>query len=260
MTVKVVSVWIDLFFFFNSCAWGQPRVAEDRMYLRIAPDVVKLEQDIYLPKFPGKKLERLVKWEYEYKNGLLVSERSFTPKETLWTEMKFEYSEDGKLLKDSCWVPSYPAFDFYTNYEYNINGQLSKATQINKASGKKSRVDTYSKYKKGASYHKLSQFFGDDGVINYTSVFEDGLKRMVIHSKGFPPLKYEYDSTGRLLSINSRKFNYKLDKKGNAIASVQIERGMRIYNFIRLTYADGTVCGGIKPDETFIDEWDNKKL
>lgn len=259
MTVKVVSVWIGLFFFFKSCAWGQPLITEDRMYFKISGDVVKLEQDIYLPKFPGKMLERFIKWEYEYNNGLLVAERSFTTKETLWTEMKFEYSEDGKLLKDSCWDPSYPNFDYYTKYEYNNDGQLSKATQINKASGKKSRVDTYRKYKKETSYQKLSEFFGDDGVIKYTSVFEDGLKRMVIHSKGFLPLKYEYDSTGRLVSINNRKFYYKLDEKGNAIASVQIERGMRIYNFIRLTYADGTVSGSLEPDETFITEWDNKK-
>lgn len=258
MTIKAPNVLIASFFIFIGCAYGQPLIVEDRMYLKVSSDVVKLEQDIYHPKFPGKKLERFIKWEYEYKNGLPIAERSFTTKNTLWTEKKFVYNEDWKLIKDSCWDPSYPGFDYYTKYEYNTKGQLSKVIQIDKTSGKISRADTYKKYKKETSYHKVSEFFGDDGIIKYTSVFEDGLKRLVIHTKGYPPVMYEYDSTRRLQSINSWKFYYKIDGKGNPIASVQIERGMRIYNFIRLTYTDGTVTGSLEPDEAFIQEWDNK--
>ncbi len=253
-------LFIAIALFVACSVYGQPLITEDRMFLTVSADIVKLEQDIYLPVFPGKEPKRFIRWEYEYRNGLLTAERSFPAvKESLWTEQKFEYNADGKLIKDSCSDPSYPGFDFYTKYEYNTEKLLVKAIQINKASGKISRMDTYKKYKKETSYHKVSEFFGDDGVIKYTSVFEHGLKRMVIHTKGFPPVKYEYDSAGRLLSVNNRKFYYKFDKRGNAIASVAIERGMRIYNFIRLTYADGTVTGSLEPDKEFIRMWDNGK-
>jgi hypothetical protein len=239
-------------------AFSQPVIVEDRNYLKMSADVVKLEQEIYHPKYPGKQLDLFIKWEYVYKNGLLVSEKSFTTRKSLWTEKKYVYNEVGKLVKDSCWDPSYPPYNYYTVYDYNKDGLLTKAIQIGSLSGKVGRIDTYNKYKQVGNYQKASTFFGDDQTIKYTSVVEGGLKREVIHSKEFLPVKYTYDAAGRLLSINNRKFYYKLDAKGNPIASVQIERGMRIYHFMRLTYADGSVSGTLEPDEEFINKWDKQ--
>lgn len=61
------------------------------------------------------------------------------------------------------------------------------------------------------------------------------------------------------ISRNTSKYFYKMDERGNAIATVQLERGMTIYNFIRITYTDGTVTGSLDPDKNFIHEWDNRK-
>ncbi|WP_290790815.1 hypothetical protein [Flavihumibacter sp. UBA7668] len=240
-------------------AFAQPIIVEDRNYLKVSADVVKLEQDIYHPKFPGKQLDFFTKWEYVYKNGLPESERSFTARKSLWTEKNYFYNDQGKLIKDSCWDPSFTQFNNYTIYEYNKDGLLAKAIQTGSLSGKIGRIDTYSKYKQVGTYQITSTFYGDDQIVKYTSVYEDGLKRMVIHSKGFLPVKYTYDADGRLLTLNNRKFYYKLDTKGNPIASVQIERGMRIYHFMRLTYSDGSITGTLEPDVEFINNWDKQQ-
>jgi hypothetical protein len=244
----------------TSSSYGQPLITEDRKYINVSADVAKMEHDIYLPNLSGNKPRRFIRWEYEYKNNKLSAERSFSAvKEKLWTEQKFEYTEDGKLVKDSCSDPSYPKFDYYTLYDYGSNGLLAKVTQINKVSGKVERVDTYRKYRDTNNYELITKISGDDMTIKYTSVFENGLKKMVIHSNGYLPVKYEYDTAGRLIQKNNRKYFYKLDEKGNAIASVEIERGLRTYNFIRLTYTDGTVTGSLEPDEAFIRKFENEK-
>jgi hypothetical protein len=90
-------------------------------------------------------------------------------------------------------------------------------------------------------------------------VFEGGLKRKIIYKGGFAPASYTYDSTGMLTAINNRKIFYKKDERGNPVATVAIERGRKMYDFIRLTYADGLVTGSLEPDEIFMREWDNKK-
>lgn len=242
--------------------YGQPSIPEDRMYLTVSPDVAKLEQDIYLPNFPGKERILFIRWVYDYSKGLLMAERAFMPSDftRLETEKLFKYNSEGKLIRDSTHNPSVPVNDSHTIYEFNSKGILIETTQLNTTSQQVYRIDTYKKYRSETSYEKVSQFFGDDNkkTIQYTSVYENGFKKMVIYGKGFPPVQYEYDSDGRLIMKNSRKYFYKLDERGNAIATVQIERGMRIYNFIRITYTDGAVTGSLDPDTAFIQKWDNQ--
>jgi hypothetical protein len=260
MKTKVIKLLIAAIFVSVSSVFAQPLIIEDRRYVKVSADVVSMEQDIYLPSLRGSKPKRFIRWEYQYKNKQVLTERSFSAaKGTLWTEQKFAYTDDGKLVKDSCYDPSYPKFDYYTVYEYGKNGLLEKVTTTNRLSGKVDRVDTYKKYKDAYNYECVTKIYGDDIEFKYTSVFENGLKRKVIHTKEYIPVTYEYDTAGRLIAKNSRKYFYKLDKKGNAIAAVEIERGMKTYNFMRLTYADGTVTGSLEPDEEFISKWDSEK-
>lgn len=252
-------IFVTLLLVFAGTLYSQPLITEDRKFLKVSTDVIKQEHDFYLPALPGKQITRFVKWEYEYKNGRPTAERSFTAGNKLWTEQWFEYNQEGWLIKDSAYDPSFPKFDYTSNYEYDDKGRLSKVTWVNKMSGKTDRVDSYKKYKGENTYQKLSEFFGDDTKIKYTSVFENGLKQKVIHQNGFPPVVYEYDSTGLLTAINSKKYFYKLDERGNPVAAVAIERGMRTYHFIRLTYADGLITGSLVPDEAFMQKWNTNK-
>ncbi len=248
----------------GSVIYGQPIIPEDRMFLKVSKDVVKLEKDIYLPGLNGEQPYHFIRWEYTYSNGLLTAERSYAARKlsVIGTEKKLVYNTDGKLIKDSCSDLSLPRLDYYTIYEYNDKGQPLKVTQLGKVKNERIRVDSYKEYKDEGNYQRVSQFFGDEGetTVQYTSVYEGGLKRKVLYKGGFAQVNYSYDSTGMLTAINNRKIFYKLDERGNPVATVAIERGRRMYDFIRLTYADGLVTGSLEPDEAFILKWDNEKL
>lgn len=262
MKTKIIILLFGPTLALSNNIYGQPVIPEDRMYLKVSPDVVKLEQDIYLPNFPGKEPTHFIRWIYDYTHGLLIAERAFSSADLarMDVEKLFEYDRDDKVIKDNSHNPSLPELNSQTTYEYNAKGMLIKATQVNTTTKEVHRVDTYRKYKDQTSYEMISQFFGDDNkkTVKYTSVYENGLKQTVIYDNGFPSVRYEYDSTGKLIVRNTRKYFYKLDERGNAIATVQIERGMRIYNFIRITYADGIVTGSLEPDKDFIQQWDNR--
>lgn len=249
--------------FFSGELYAQPLIPEDRKFIKLSADVVKMEKDIYMPGFNGSKPSHFIRWEFTYSNGRLITERSFMARRlsVISSERKLEYDQEGKVIKDSTSDPSLPQLDYYTSYEYNDKGQLLKAIETSKVNKKLIRVDTYKKYKDEGNYQKVSQFFGDEGkeTVQYTSVFEGGLKRKVIYKGGFAPVSYTYDATGILTAINDRKFFYKRDERGNPVAIVAIERGMRMYDFIRLTYADGLVTGSLEPDKLFMQEWDKKK-
>lgn len=259
MDIKLLLVFV---FALSTRVYGQPMIPEDRMFLKVSPDVVKLEQDIYHPTFPGKEPTHFIRWVYSYSQGLLVVERAFSAQDLgiAQTEKIFEYNAEGRLIKDSTIHSSLPQLNSCTTYEYDAKGMLIKATERNTTSIEVHRVDTYLKYKHRTTYEKTSQFFGDNGktTVKYTSIYKNGLKQLV-YSNGFAPVQYEYDSTGNLIARNARQYFYKLDNAGNANATVQIERGFRIYNFIRITYVDGTVTGSLEPDKDFIQEWDNQK-
>lgn len=243
--------------------YGQPSIPEDRMYLKISPDFAKLEQNIYLPNFPGHEPTHFIQWIYVYKHGLLISEKAFLAYDLtrLDTERIFKYNSQGKIVKDSSYYPSLPELNTYTTYAYNAKGMLIQATKRKTSNEEVQRIDNYQKYKDEGTYEMTCQFFGDDNkkTVKYSSIYKNGLKQTIIFSNGFAPTHYEYDLAGKLIVRNSRKYFYKLDERGNAIATVEIERGMRIYNFMRITYADGTVTGNLEPDKDFIQEWDNRK-
>ena len=249
--------------FITGYTYGQSLNTDDRMFLKISADIVKLEQDIYLPKLAGNTFKPFVRWEYEYKNGLLTTERSYDFKRAgavLWTERKIEY-KDGKRVADSVNDILFPTTSYYTTYTYNKKGWLVETSQVDKTSKKISRIDLYKNYRDETSYKKSSQFYGEDNkkTRSYISVFENGLKRSVVYSRDFLAVKYEYDSSGMLTARGSRKYFYKLDKRGNPIACVGIENGMRMYDFMQLTYADGLVTGSLVPDAQFMEQWDAKK-
>ncbi|MBN8650590.1 MAG: hypothetical protein J0L67_04145 [Cytophagales bacterium] len=258
---KLLFALTILFLFENT--YGQPIIPEDRMYLKVSPDVIKLEQDIYHPNFPGKKPAHFIRWMYSYSNGLLIAERAFPASDLtqLETEKLYEYTDAGKLIRDSTGYVLLPQLNSYSTYEYNSKGRVTKVVEMNSHSHAIIRVDTYGKYASANDYSKVSQFFGDDHKksIRYTSLYERGQKQAILFENGFSTQYYKYDSVGRLVEKNNRTYFYKLDDRGNAIAVVQIERGMRIYNFIRNTYVDGTVTGSLELDENFIQEWDNQK-
>lgn len=258
---KLLFALTILFLFENT--YGQPIIPEDRMYLKVSPDVIKLEQDIYHPNFPGKKPAHFIRWVYSYSNGLLIAERAFPASDLtqLETEKLFEYTDAGTLIRDSTRHLSLPQLNSNSTYEYNSKDILTKVVEMNTGSRAVIRLDTYGKYKRVNDYSKVSQFFDDNHKksVRYTSLYERGQKQVIFFENGFAPQYYRYDSAGRLVQKNSRSYFYKLDERGNAIAVVQIERGMRIYNFIRNTYVDGTVTGSLDMDENFIQEWDQRK-
>lgn len=262
-----MKIKVKLFFVFvfslSSSLYGQPLIPEDRAYLKVGDDVAKLEQDIYHPSFPGTEPTHFIRWVYEYAGGLLMAERAFLSSDLtrMDTEKLFEYNKEGKITSNHTRHASLPELNSLTTYEYNSEGRLIKVTQSNTISKEVYRLDTYQKYKDQTSYEQTSQFFGDDNkkTVKYTSVYKNGLKQSVIFKDGYPPVYYQYDTTGNLIARNARKLFYKQDERGNAIATVQLERGMRIYNFIRITYTDGTVTGSLEPDKVFIQEWDNRK-
>lgn len=260
---KLKQLFVILFLLATGLTHAQANIAEDRMYFKISPDVVKVEQDIYLPKLSRDKPRHLIRWVYDYRGGLLITERSYTsPNATLGTSEKIiRYNKAGKIIKDSLFTEQGSQFGSYTEYEYDNKAFLKKAVQKFTNSKETIRIDTYSKYKGEKTYEKFSQFFDDDNnkSVAYTSVFEEGIKRSVIFKNDYPPILYRYDDSGLLVTKGNRKFFYKTDERGNPTASVAIENGMRIYNFFRLTYADGLVTGSLAPDEEFVKKWDNEK-
>jgi hypothetical protein len=263
MTITTNKLLFVVAIAFAGDALGQPSITEDRMYLHISSDIVKSEQDIYLPNLSAGEPVHFIRWVYEYRNGLLISETALSAPD--WTRIDakkiFEYDEEGRIVKDSTYHPSLPRLNSQTTYEYNSKGQLLKAVEVNATTNEVYRLDTYSKYTTTTSYQKASQFFGDDNkkTIKYVSVYENGFKQQVIYAKQFAPINYQYDAAGRLVAKDGKKYFYKIDDRGNAVATVQIQYGIRIYNFFRNTYADGTITGSLEPDKDFIQEWDNQK-
>jgi hypothetical protein len=249
----------------TNAVYGQPVITEDRFYLKISADVTKVQQDIYQPNFPGKTPVQFIRWEYVYRNGMILNEKSFRPANGLTfaepTEKFFIYSDRGVLIRDSCIAPGYPRLDYITVYQHNQRGQLTKMIETNTVRKKVERVNTFKNYNGVKTYQVVSQFFADDDKksLRYTSVFVNGFKQQVFFDKAFVPIIYQYDDKGFLIAKNNRKYFYKLDERGNPIAVVEIERGMRIYNFISLTYTDGLVTGGLHADEDFIKKWDSWK-
>lgn len=246
-----------VFFFGTIRVHSQPIIAEDRMYLKISTDVIKLEQDIYLPAAAGMRPGHLISWQYDFLQGNLQAERSFTAGRTsvYTSEKKFIY-QNSQLLKDSMYTPAGTVFGSYTSYRYNEKGWLVEAVQVSTRSGEMIRKDKF-KYRSATSYEKVSQFFGDDQepTIRYTSHYKDGFKIRVDNTGIFPSINYVYDEKGFLIEKNNKRFYYKLDQRGNPVASVAIAKGMYKFEFMRLTYADGTVTGSLTPDEAFIRQW-----
>jgi hypothetical protein len=251
---------LGAFFFLFTNGYAQPPVTEDRMYIKFSPDVVKVEWDIYLPTLSGDKPRPFITWEYGYRSGLLISTKSISAaNKKLWTEQYFEYDSTGKLIKDSSSDLSFPKFDSYTLYQYNKAGLLTKSTNFDRLTGNVERTDKYNSYNGSDNYKRVTEIFGDDFNIKYTSTIKNGLKISIAFKGAYLPITYSYDSIGRLVIKNSRRYFYKLDSKGNPIASVEIESMGKVFNFMRITYADGTITGSLKTDEEFINEWSTKK-
>lgn len=240
-------------------AGSQPLITEDRMYLKVSADVMKVEQDIYLPASAGMLPRYLISWQYDFLQGKLQAERSYTAgRASVYTSEKKYIYQSGQLIKDSMYTPAGTVFGSYTNYRYNENGRLVEATQISTTSGEMIRKDHF-KYDSATSYEKISQFFGDDQqpTARYTSFYSDGNKIRVTYTGNFPSVNYAYDEKGFLIEKNNRRYYYKLDVRGNPVASVAIEKGMYKFEFMRLTYTDGAVTGSLTPDEAFIRQWSN---
>lgn len=248
-----------VFFISTIRAYSQPIIAEDRMYVKISADLIKLEQDIYFPAAAGKRPSYLISWQYDFLRGKLQAERSFTAgRASVYTSEKKYVYQNGQLIKDSMYTPAGTVFGSCTNYRYNEKGWLMEAIQVSTQSGEMIRKDRF-KYRTATSYVKVSQFFGDDQqpTIRYTSHYKDGFKIKVEYTGGLPSVNYVYDENGFLIEKNNKHFYYKLDLRGNPVASVAIEKGMYKFEFMRLTYADGTVTGALTPDEAFIRQWSN---
>lgn len=242
-------------------AHSQPLIMEDRMYLKVDKDVIKLEQDIYLPAPAGILPRYLIGWQYDFLQGNLLAERAYTSERTVLTSIKRFIYQNGQLIKDSLYTPKRTVFGSYTNYRYNEKGLLVETTQTSTSSRKTIRKDHF-KYEDATSYEKVSQFFGDDQqpTVSYTSFYKDGNKIRVDNSGNFPSVNYAYDEKGFLIEKNNMRYHYKLDLKGNPVASVAIENGMYRFEFMRLTYADGTVSGSLTPDEAFIRQWSTRDI
>jgi hypothetical protein len=140
--------------FFSGELYAQPVIPEDRQYVKLTADVVKMEKDIYLHGFNGSKPHHFMRWEYTYSNGRLITERSFAVRRlsVVATEKNMAYDRDGKLVKDSFSDRSLPQLDYYTSYEYNDKGQPFKTTGISKLKKEQIQVDTYKKYKDEGNY------------------------------------------------------------------------------------------------------------
>lgn len=241
---------------------AQPMIPEDRNYFTLSTDVILFEQDIYLPSLSAEKPSRFVRWVYQYDQGKLTEERSYAKNNLQDYEFRKRWVYyNGKLVSDSSRFPSQPLSNAFASYEYDEKGRLLKVTQIDLAKWTPNRTDVYHKYRAEGSFQVQSQFYGDDGKpsVSYTSMFEKGRKTSVSFGGRFPPLSYSYDEAGRLTAINDKKFLYKTDARGNPIAVVITQRGLRTYHFFRITYRDGTITGTLDPDTALFSEMANMK-
>lgn len=55
MKTKITKLLFGAALALSSNLHGQPLISEDRMYLKVSPAVIRLEQDIYQPNFPEKE-------------------------------------------------------------------------------------------------------------------------------------------------------------------------------------------------------------
>lgn len=101
----------------------------------------------------------------------------------------------------------------------------------------------------------MSHLFDDAKSVKGISVFENDLIELISYDESFSPVWYDYDSTGLLILKGYRSFFCKLDHCGSPITSVAMERGMKKYEVIGLTYTGGAVTEGLELDKEFILDW-----